>query len=110
MFLGSTAPVGTLVHVPSVFGSAHDLHAALHVVEQHTPWAHTFDAHSLLAEQLAPGSFKPHELPLQTLPAEQFVLAVHASKQRAPLQAKGTHDRVGGVTHCPVALHVAAGV
>jgi hypothetical protein len=78
MFLGSGMPVGTFVQTPRLPASAHDLQAALQVVAQHTPCAQTFDAHSLLAEQSAPGSLRPHELPLQTLPGEHWVVAVQA--------------------------------
>jgi hypothetical protein len=63
--------------------------------------------HSAAAEHGAPLSFLPHELPLQTLGVTQFADVVHVSKHFcAPLHAKGAHGRVGGATHCPVALHV----
>lgn len=106
MPFGSIVPVATFVHTPIEFGRLQDLHAALHVVEQHTPCAQTFDAHSVPAEHGAPGGFGPHEFAVQTLGAWQLVEAVQASKHFwAPLQTYGKQGRVGGATHCPVALH-----
>jgi hypothetical protein len=84
---GSTVPVGTFVHVPSLPASAHDLHEALHVVAQQNPCAHTFDVHSAAAEQGAPFGFFPHELFVQTLGETQFAEAVQALKHFEPLQA-----------------------
>jgi hypothetical protein len=107
---GSTVPVGTFVHVPSLPGSAHDLHEALHVVEQQNPWAHTFDTHSAAAEHGAPFGFFPHELFVQTLGATQFVEAVQALKHFEPLHAYGRHARAAGATHWPVLLQVEAPV
>jgi hypothetical protein len=79
MAFGSSVPVGTFVHVPSVPDRPHDLHAALHVVAQQKPCAHTPVEHSVAAEHGAPGSFLPHELPLQTLGETQFAVVLHAS-------------------------------
>jgi hypothetical protein len=103
---GSIVPVGTFVQTPSVPGRPHDLQEALHVVAQQKPCAHTLDAHSAAAEHGAPGTFLPHELPLQTLGATQFAFVVHAPKHLLPLQANGRHARDAGATHWPVALHV----
>jgi hypothetical protein len=61
-------------------------------------------------EQNAPLGFLPHELPLQTFPAEQLASTVQLPKHCAPLQANGTHAMVSGATHAPVALHVDAGM
>ena len=80
-------PVATFVHVPSDPCRLHDLHEALQVVVQQTPCAHTFDAHSVPAEQLAPGPLSPHELTLQTLGETQFIDTVHDEKHFVPLQA-----------------------
>jgi len=84
---GSTAPVGTLVQVPIVPGSAHDLQEALHVVAQQKPCAHTVDPHSVLAEHGAPIGFFPHELTLHTLGLEQLADVEHAAKHFEPLHA-----------------------
>jgi hypothetical protein len=106
MPFGSTMFVGTFVHWPSVPVRPHDLQAAVQVVAQQKPWAHTPVAHSVAAEHGAPLSFLPHELPLHTLGVEQFAVTVQASKHLVPLQAYGTHERAVGATHCPVLLHV----
>ena len=73
---GSGALLGTFAQVPFEAGSAHDLQASLQSVEQQTPWAQMLEAHSLLSEQMAPGIFLPHELPLQTFPVEQLASTV----------------------------------
>jgi len=96
---GSTVPVGTFVHVPSDVGRLHDLHEAAHVVTQHTPCAQTFDAHSVPAEQLAPGPLRPHELTLQTFGEMQFVFTVQDEKHFEPLHANGAHGSDDGATH-----------
>jgi hypothetical protein len=111
MPLGSSVPVATLVQVPVEAPRLHDLHEALHVVAQQTPCAQTFEAHSVPAEQGAPFSFLPHELPLQTFGDTQFAVDVQALKHFvAPLHANGAQGRDAGATHWPVALHVEAPV
>ena len=85
--LGSTVPVGTLVQVPTVPASAHDLQEALHVVAQQKPCAQKVDPHSAFAEHGAPIGFVPHELTLQTLGLEQFADVEHAEKHFEPLHA-----------------------
>jgi hypothetical protein len=82
---GSGAPGGTSPQTPIAPGSAHDLHAPAHAVEQHTPCAQKVEAHSVASEQNEPMGFLPHELPTHTLGVRQAVLVVHAPKQRAPL-------------------------
>jgi hypothetical protein len=107
---GSGAPVATFMHEPMVPDSAQDLHALVHAVAQQTPWAQLPEMHSIRSEQKAPLGFFPHELPVQTLPAEQFASTVQLPKHCAPLQANGTHEMVAGSTHVPVALHVESGL
>jgi hypothetical protein len=106
MAFGSSVPVGTFVHTPSVPARPHDLQAALQVVAQQKPCAHTPEPHSAAAEHGAPGGFGPHELTLQTLGATQFAAVVHALKHLVPLQAYGRQARDAGATHWPVALQV----
>jgi len=84
---GSALLVGTLVHAPIVPVRAHDLHAVAQAVAQQTPCAQLLDMHSPPAEQKAPFGFRPHELPVQTLPGEQFASAAQAPKHLLPLQA-----------------------
>jgi hypothetical protein len=52
-------PSGTFLHVPSLPGTAHDLHVPVQVVEQHLPWAQKPEKHSASAPQLVPGGFLP---------------------------------------------------
>ena len=106
MAFGSIVLVGTFVHVPSEVGRLHDLHEALQVVTQQTPCAHTVEAHSVPAEQLAPGPLRPHELLMQVLGGEQFAETVHDGKHLVPLHAKGAHGVDPGATHWPVLLQV----
>ena len=106
MFLGSSAPVGTFVHAPSVPMSPHDLHAALQVVAQQKPCAQMPVPHSVGAEHGAPGGLGPQVFPTQLLGATQFADVVQALKHFVPLQAKGRHAREVGGVHWPVALQV----
>ena len=98
------------MHEPMLPDSAHDLHALVHAVAQHTPCAQLPEMHSARSEHNAPLGFLPHELPVQTLPGVQFASMVQLPKHRAPLHANGTHEIVAGATQAPVALHVDAGV
>jgi hypothetical protein len=70
--VGSAPPGGTGLHVPMPLASAHDMQIPEQAPAQHTPCAHTVDAHSSPTEQNAPSGFLPHEVPLHTLPGEQF--------------------------------------
>ena len=87
VWAGSGLFTGTLVQVPIVPDSAHDRHALAQAVAQQTPCAQLPDMHSPPAEQNAPGGFNPHELPMHTLPGEQFASRAHAPKHLLPLQA-----------------------
>jgi hypothetical protein len=107
---GSGAPVGTFVHWPSVPASAHDLHAPVHAVAQHTPCAHTLLAHSPAAEHAAPIGFLPHDPPLHTFPVLHWALVEHCPKHLLPLHANGRHVSAAGATHFAVASQVEAGV
>jgi len=98
------------VHDPIVPDSAHERQAPEQAVAQQTPCAQVLEMHSMRSEQNAPLGLRPHELPLQTLPVEQFASAVQLPKHWAPLQANGTHEIVSGATQAPVALHVDSGL
>jgi hypothetical protein len=74
---GSGAAAATLLQMPMLPDSAHDLHALAQAVLQQTPCAQLFDMHSAAAEQNAPFTFLPHELPLHTFGETQFVSTVH---------------------------------
>ena len=91
-------------------GSAHDLHELAQPVAQQTPCAQLPDAHSRLSAQKAPFGLRPQEFSLHTCPAAQLLSAVHATKQRVPLQANGAQALASGATHLPVALQAEGGV
>jgi hypothetical protein len=59
-----------------------------------------------LSEHEAPGTFLPHEFPLQTFGETQFAGTVQASKHLVPLQANGAQGRALGAVHTPVLLQV----
>jgi len=107
---GSGLFVGTFVQAPIVPDRAHDRHALAHAVAQQTPWAQLPDMHSAPAEQKAPFGFRPQELPVQTLPGEQFASIAQLPKHLLPLHAYGTHESASGATQAPVALQAASGV
>jgi hypothetical protein len=108
---GSVEPVETFVQTPSVPLMAHDWHAPVHALSQHTPCAQKPEPHSLAAEHEAPGFLRPHELPLQTLGERQSLpVGVQALKQAVTLQTYGLHGSESGATHWPVELHVEGGV
>jgi hypothetical protein len=67
-------PAGTLVQVPALDGSAHDLQLPVQAVEQQTPCAQVPELHSTSLPQVAPTGFLP-QLPwlLQVLGAMQSV-------------------------------------
>jgi hypothetical protein len=81
-----SGPEATAVHCPIVPLIAHDRQAPAQAVAQQTPCAQNEDWHSTLFEQKAPIGLRPHELEVQTFPAEQEPLSVQAEKQRAPSQ------------------------
>jgi hypothetical protein len=110
IWAGSGLFAPTFVHAPIVPESAHDRQALVQAVAQQTPWAQLLDMHSGPAEQKAPFGFRPQELPVQTLPGEQFASTAQLPKHLVPLHACGTHEIASGATQVPVALQVASGV
>jgi hypothetical protein len=93
-----------------VAGSAQDLQALAQAVAQQTPWAQLPDAHSRRSAQNAALGLRPQELSRQTWPVAQLASAVQATKQRAPLQAKGAQLAAFGATQAPLSLHAPGGV
>jgi hypothetical protein len=67
---GST-PAGTLLHVPALPDSAHDLQAPAQSVLQQTPWAQNPDWHSVPTPHVAPGGLRPQLPALQVAGAAQ---------------------------------------
>jgi hypothetical protein len=110
VFEGSGAPIATSLQMPMAPPSAHDLQAAAQAVVQHTPCAQKPDLHSVAPSQNAPVGLGPHEPPAQTFGGTHWLSAVHAPKQRTPLQAKGAQGSAAGATHWPVLLQADPGV
>jgi len=86
------------VQTPSM-PAMHDLHEVLQEVSQQTPCAQKVLRHSLGAEQEAPFSLRPHEFAAQVNGGTHWLFAVHALKQRVPLQMNGLHATESGATH-----------
>jgi len=99
-----------LVQVPCALLRAHDLHGPTQALLQQTPCAQKPDKHSVALLQEAPGIFLPHEFPLQTLGATQFLSCVQASKHLLPLQANGAHERDMGAAQVPLLSQVDPGI
>jgi hypothetical protein len=75
--MSGSIPAGTLVHVPPLPGSAHDLQVPAQVVAQQTPVAQMLELHSASAPQVAPSGFLP-QLPLtQVAGGTQSVSFMH---------------------------------
>ena len=87
-FRGSL-PAETIVQVPAVPASAHDMHVAVHAVWQQTPWAQIPLAQSEPAAQAAPGGCFPQLVAVHTLPPEQSLLVAQVVRQLVPPQAYG---------------------
>jgi hypothetical protein len=103
---GSTAPSGTLLHVPSEVGSAHDWHEPLQAELQHTPWAQNFERHSVPSAHVLPRPLRPHEPIMQTAGAAQSPSAVHETLQTFVPQLYGKHELAAGVTQAPLPSQV----
>jgi hypothetical protein len=73
---GST-PAGTLLHVPALPDSAHDLHVPAQSVLQQTPCAQKVDWHSVPAPQVAPGGLRPQLPALHVAGATQSASTEH---------------------------------
>jgi hypothetical protein len=82
----------------------------VHAWLQQTPCAQNPLLHSASVVHDAPFSLSPHEFFMQTLGATHWLLAVHAVKHLFALQPNGAHGSESGATHCPLALHIDAGV
>lgn len=78
IFCGSGALSATAVQIPLVALRLHDMHAAVHALLQHTPWAQKPDLHSVPAPQSCPGFLRPQEeeedVIVQTFPVAHWML------------------------------------
>lgn len=69
-------PLGTLLQVPTLPVSAHDLHVPVQALLQQTPCAQKPESHSFAAPHAVPIGLSVHLPALQMLGATQSVLAV----------------------------------
>jgi len=105
-WLSGSCPAATLVHVPMVPLSAHDLQFALQVVAQHTPWAQTPLVHSVPALQAVPFVFFVHTPPLQMLGLLQSALVVQLVLHAPVPQRYGSQLDAVPAWQVPVPLQV----
>jgi hypothetical protein len=89
-FSGS-APAATLVHVPSVPASAHDLHVAVHAVAQQMLWAQMPLAQSPLAVHAVPLERFTQAPPAQMFGDAQSASAAHVVLHAPVPHANGSH-------------------
>ena len=75
------ALAGTLVHVPLLLGSAHDLHVPVQLLAQQTPCWQKPELHSLPAVQVSPRGCLVQMPPLQMFGATQSASAVQVILQ-----------------------------
>jgi hypothetical protein len=99
-------PAVTLLHVPMLPVSAHDLQLELQAVAQQTPCAHTPLVHSVPAAHVEPFVFFVHTPPLQMFGLLQSALVVHVLLHAPVPQANGSQLDVLAVWQVPVPLHV----
>jgi hypothetical protein len=97
------------LQVPSLPGTAHDLHVPVQSVMQHLPWAQNVELHSSLAPQLAPIGFLPQLPPMQVLGATQSASVVHVVRHVLLSVAHwyGAHDCVVAPVQPPALSQVA---
>jgi hypothetical protein len=69
-------PLGTLLQVPTLPVSAHDLHVPVQAALQQTPWAQNPESHSFAVPHAVPIGLSVHLPALQTFGATQSVAAV----------------------------------
>jgi hypothetical protein len=74
-------PDGTLLQVPALPDSAHDLQSPVQAVPQQTPCWQKPDAQSVAAPQAAPSGCRPQLPAVQTFPVVQSLLVPQAVRQ-----------------------------
>lgn len=86
-------PAGTLVHMPALPDSAHDLHVPAHAAEQQTPCAQMPELHSVPSPHVPPSGFFP-QLPItQVLGVTQSESMVQVVRHwPLPPHMNGAHD------------------
>jgi len=68
MACGSGALSATAAQNPRVAGMLQAMHAPVHALSQHTPWAQKPESQSTAALQVCPLDFLPQEEPAQNFP------------------------------------------
>jgi hypothetical protein len=94
---------GTLVQVPALDDSAHDLQVPEQAVAQQTPWAQKPELHSTSLPQVAPTGFLPQLPRLQVLGAMQSVSEMQVVRHW-PVEShwKGAHEVLSAPTQVPI--------
>jgi hypothetical protein len=103
-------PAATLVQVPSVPASAHDLHVVEHAVAQQTLCAQMPLVQSVAAVQAAPLGRLVQTPPEQMFGDTQSASAVHVALQAPVPHTNGSHIDVVAAWQAPVPSHVRADV
>ncbi len=106
-------PSGMFRQVPSLPGTAHDLHVPVQAAEQHRPCAQMRELHSASAPQAAPSGFLPQLLLTQLLGATQSASVVQLVRQswRPSRKVRRARLRAGpraaaGAVHVPVVVRM----
>ena len=87
-----SCPAGTLMQVPALPWTAHDLQVPVQAVAQQTPWAQNAELQSAFVPQLAPIGFLP-QLPDTQNPVAQSLSIEHVVLHCPPVpQMNGAHD------------------
>jgi hypothetical protein len=86
---GSAVPFATVVHVPSVDGSAQLRHAPVQPLSQQTPSTQNPDLHSVPLAHGCPGNFGPQVLFTQAMPVSQSVSTLQVPVHWPSTQRKG---------------------
>jgi hypothetical protein len=111
VFLGSAAPLATLVHVPIAPSSVQDLHFSVHALPQQTPCTQNPDEHSLLSfAQGRPFGLRPQVPLMHTAGAAQSPSPVHELLHAPMPHRNGKHDVAPGVTQVPAPSQVEAAI
>src|SRR5262245_34300338 len=108
-FSGSV-PVGTLVHVPCVPVSAHDLQVPVQAVPQQKPCSQKPVMHSVAAPHAMPVGFFVQTPMTQTFGVTQSASTEHDVLQTPDPQVNAPHDDAVVDWQVPVPLQVRAGV
>lgn len=97
-----SCPAGTLMQVPALPGTAHDLQVPVQAVAQQTPCAQNAELQSPFVPQLAPIGFLPQLPDTQKVPVAQSTSIEQVVLHCPPVpQLKGAHDWLAGAAQVP---------